>query len=62
MIRSQEKLQADAKSKREDQPQKPFPQTREEVQQDRKTDPMRADIADVIHQQTHVKKTWTHGH
>lgn len=60
MIRSQQEMFSETEDIRKKQAQTRFPDTREEVE--RESDDIRKGVAKMIHQETHVKKTWTHGH
>jgi hypothetical protein len=60
MIRSQQEMFSETEDARNNQPQTRFPNTREEVENE--TDPVRKDVASLIHQESYVKKTWTHRH
>lgn len=60
MIDSTQEMFAKTKKIRESETKTRFPDTREEVE--RESDDIRKGVAKMIHQESHVKKTWTHGH
>lgn len=59
-MRSKEQMFSETRHIRESDPDTRFPDTREEVE--RESDETRKGVAKLFHEETHVKKTWTHGH
>jgi len=59
-MRSTQEMLSETKHIRNQENNERFPDTREEVENE--TDPVHKDVASLIHQESYVKKTWTHRH